>query len=154
MPDTAGPQIAAQLVEEVATLVPEFLADPIDLQMSQGNAAFCAIDDRGGFHGRIFGDDKTKGRFCFGIVNRKAIQVWSTGYPTGRFEELVYTGKLDDKPFGIIRPDFIGWKGGLPLLLPDGTPLSAAFSGFRGIKDLEIVEQAVAKIPGLRIKRD
>jgi glc operon protein GlcG len=152
--DKGGGQIAAQLVEEVSKLVPEFLEDPIDLKMSQGNAAFCVIDDAGFIRGRIFGADRAKGRWCFGIVNRKVIQVWSTGYATGRFEELVYAGKLDDARFGINRPDFIGWQGGVPLLLKDGALIAAAFSGFRGIKDTEIVERAAARIGGLQVKRD
>jgi hypothetical protein len=153
MPDS--PAIAAQLVEEVAKLIPEFLRDPADREMSKGgNAAFAVIDTAGGVHGRIFGNDKAKGRWCFGIVNRKLIQVWSTGYATGRFEELVYAGKLDDEPFGINRPDFIGWEGGVPLLLSDGSLIAAAFSGFRGFNDVAIVERAAAKIPGLRVKKD
>ena len=146
--------ISEQLVEEVAKLFPEFLKDPIDFAMSQGNAAFCVIDEAGRIHGRIFGTDKAKSRWCFGIVNRKAIQVWCTGYATGRFEELVYGGKLDDTPFGINRPDFIGWEGGVPLLTADGSLVAAAFSGFRGIKDVEIVARAASKIPGLRLKKD
>jgi len=147
--------IADQLVEEVAKLIPEFLQDPIDREMSKGgNAAFAVIDTTGAVRGRIFGNDRAKGRWSFGIVNRKAIQVWSTGYATGRFEELVYAGKLDDEPFGINRPDFIGWEGGVPLLLADGSLIAAAFSGFRGTKDVEMVERAAAKIPGLRVKRD
>ena len=142
MADNAGAKIAEQFVEEVSKLVPEFLEDPIDFKMSQGNCAFCVIDEVGFVRGRIFGTDKAKGRWCFGIVNRKVIQVWSTGYATGLFEKLVYAGQLDDAPFGINRPDFIGWEGGVPWLLEDGSEIAAAFSGFRGIKDVEIVRRA------------
>jgi glc operon protein GlcG len=122
--------------------------------MSGGNAAFAVIDGNGLVRGRIFGTNKAKARWCFGIVNRKVIQVWSTGYATGRFEELVYGGQLDDEPFGINRPDFIGWRGGVALLVGDGSLLAAAFSGFRGEKDVEIIERAARNIPGLRIKSD
>jgi uncharacterized protein GlcG (DUF336 family) len=146
--------IAERLLEEIARLLPEFLRDPVDAQMSGGNAAAAVIDEQGRVRGRIFGTDKAKGRWCFGIVNRKVIQVWSTGYATGRFEELVYRGQLDDAPFGINRPDFIGWQGGVPLLLEDGALVAAAFSGFRGEKDVEIVERAASRIPGLHVKRD
>ncbi len=145
------PRIAERLVEEVARLFPEFLRDPVDHEMSKGNAAVCVIDATGQFHGRIFGDDRGRGRWCFGIVNRKALQVWSTGYATGRFEELVYSGKLDESRFGINRPDFIGWQGGVALELEDGTPLAAAFSGFRGEKDVEIVVRAAQAVGGLRV---
>jgi uncharacterized protein GlcG (DUF336 family) len=153
MSDSPNSSLGARLVEEVARLFPEFLKDPADWEMSKGNAAVAVIDASGVVHGRIFGDDKAKGRWCFGIVNRKVIQVWSTGYATGRFEELVYAGKLDDQPFGINRPDFIGWEGGVPLLRQDGVMVAAAFSGFRGSKDVEIVERAATAIPGLRVKR-
>jgi uncharacterized protein GlcG (DUF336 family) len=155
MAEDAGSKIAERLVEEMAGLVPEFLRDPIDDKMSAGgNVACCVIDDTGRFHGRIFGTDKGKGRWCFGIVNRKAIQVWSTGYAIGRFEELVYAGKLDESAFGVSRPDLIGWSGGVPLLLENGSLVAAAFSGFRGEKDVEIVERAAAKIPGIKVKKD
>lgn len=150
-PDASA--IASQLLEEITRLMPEYLKDPVDLQMSQGNAAAAVITPCGAFHGRLFGDDKGRSRWLFGIVNRKVMQVWSTGYATGRFEELVYSGKLDEGRFGINRPDFIGWMGGVPLLLDDGSLLAAAFSGFRGEKDVEIVERAALKL-GLGIKRD
>jgi len=145
--------IARRLIEEVAALMPVFLEDPIDREMSKGNAAFCVIDSEGRMHGRIFGDDKAKSRWVFGIANRKVIQVWSTGYATGRFEELVYSGALDEHPYGINRPDFIGWQGGVPLLLEDGSLMAAAFSGFRGHNDVAIVEQAATKL-GLKVKKD
>jgi glc operon protein GlcG len=154
MPLKPDAPIADQLVEEISRLVPEFLQDPVDAQMSGGNAAVAVIDETGLVRGRIFGKDKAKGRWCFGIVNRKVIQVWSTGYATGHFEELVYSGRLDDSPFGISRPDFIGWQGGVPLLLENGSLVAAAFSGFRGEKDVEIVERAASRIPTLRVKRD
>lgn len=146
-----SPTIAELLVEEISKLVPLFLEDPTDREMSKSNAACCVIDPTGRVCGRIFGDDKAKGAWCFGIVQRKVNQVWRTGYATGRFEELVYSGKLDDGRFGINRPDFIGWEGGVPLFLPDGTLIAAAFSGFRGNKDVEILQRAAAKIPDLRV---
>jgi hypothetical protein len=146
--------ITERLLEEVSRLVPDYARDPVDAQISGGgNAAFAVIDPNGGVRGKIFGTDKGKGRFCFGIVNRKVIQVWSTGYATGRFEELVFGGKLDESQFGLSRPDFIGWIGGVALETDDGTLVAAAFSGFRGEKDVEIVERAAAKVPGLRVRR-
>ena len=143
-----------QLVAEVVRLFPTYLADPTDMAMSNGNAAVCVIDPEGGVHGHIFGTDKARGRWCFGIATRKVMQVWATGYATGRFEELVYAGKLDEGQFGINRPDFIGWQGGVPLVTEDGRLLAAAFSGFRGIIDIEIVEKAAERVPGLRVKPD
>ena len=145
---------AELLVREIIRLFPTFMEDPIDAERSKGNAALSVIDPAGGIHGHIFGDDKARGRWCFGIVNRKVIQVWSTWYATGRFEELVYSGKLDEGKFGVNRPDFIGWEGGVPLITADGSLLAAAFSGFRGIKDIEIITSAARAIPGLTVKAD
>lgn len=145
--------LARRLLDEVAKLIPEYLQDPVDREMSGGgNAAFCVIAPDGEILGRIFGNDPGKGRWVFGIASRKVSQVRTTGYATGRFEELVYAGKLDDGPFGIMRPDFIGWQGGVPLVGPEGRLFAAAFSGFRGEKDVEIVVRAAAKVPGLRVK--
>ncbi len=155
MTNLSGIDLAQQLVDEVARLVPEFLQDPVDREWSgNGNAAVCVIAPDGQFVGRIFGEDAGKGRWVFGIAARKVNQVRATGYATGRFEELVYAGKLDDSPFGIMRPDFIGWLGGVALHGPHGALFSAAFSGFRGEKDVEIVVRAAEGVPGLRVKVD
>lgn len=154
MENSGKPSVAEMLVDEVARLVPAFLEDPVDRKMSNGNAAVCVIDEKGRIGGRIFGSDKGRARWCFGIASRKVAQVFVTGYATGRFEELVYAKQLDDGPFGINRPDFIGWQGGVPLRLADGSLIAAAFSGFRGEKDVEIIERAAAAVPGLAVKKD
>lgn len=144
--------MAANLIGEVGRLLPAFLEDPIDRKMYANGAAVCVIDGGGRLHGQIFGDDKVRGRWCFGIATRKVAQVWQTGYATGRFEELVYSGQLDEAKFGVNRPDFIGWLGGVPLRQPDGAPVAAAFSGFRGEKDVAIIERAAAVV-GLTVVR-
>ena len=141
-----------QLVDEIERLLPSFLEDPIDGPQSKGNAAFLVIDPSGRTFGRIFGPDQDRGRWCFGIAGRKVIQVWRTGYATGEFERLVYAGKIDEGPTGVNRPDFIGWQGGVPLEDATGALYAAAFSGFRGIKDIEIIEKATACVPGLRVR--
>jgi glc operon protein GlcG len=38
----------------------------------------------------------------------------------------------------------IGWEGGQPLSLKNGSNLSVGFSGFRGVTDLEIMVRALA----------
>ncbi|MDX2185981.1 MAG: hypothetical protein SFV32_03530 [Opitutaceae bacterium] len=144
---------ALLLVNEVIRLFPEFMQDPIDAKHSGGNAAVLVIDADGALHGHFFGDDKGRVRWCFGIAQRKVQQVWATGYATGHFEELVYSGKLDEGRFGINRPDFIGWEGGVPFKGPDGRLVAAAFSGFRGTSDIAILERAAKAIPGLESGR-
>jgi len=135
---------------EILRLFPFFLEDPIDLAQSQGNAAFLLLGPEGTLHGHVFGKDTARGLWCLGIAQRKLTQVTRTGYPTGRFEELVYSGKLDEGQFGVHRPDLIGWEGGVPFMLPDGTRISAAFSGFRGINDVAILISAASAVPGLQ----
>ena len=58
-------------------------------------------------------------------------------------KNLLSTNEIDERKFGIERPDYIGWQGGQPITLKDGTILSVGFSGFRGIVDLEIVIRAL-----------
>ena len=89
------------------------------------------------------GTDINRTRQSYKIAWTKASQVWITGYKTGEYEKLVYSGQIDENKFGIIRPDFLGWEGGQPVTLKDGTRLSVGFSGFRGTSDLEIVLKAV-----------
>jgi glc operon protein GlcG len=148
-----SPSISEQLIAQVIRLYPSYITDPLDVQWNHGNAAAVVIEPDGDFHGHIFGDDKAIGQKCHQIATRKVLQVWRTGYPTGRFEELVYTGKLNENSFGLQRPDLIGWEGGVPILAPDGRLIAAAFSGFRGIKDVEILQRA-AEAVGLQMKRE
>jgi glc operon protein GlcG len=62
---------------------------------------------------------------------------------TGEYEKKVFNGEIDERIYGISRPDFIGWQGGQPVALKDGSKLSVGFSGFRGISDIEIVKKAL-----------
>ncbi len=151
---TPAPSTVDLLIAEVIRLFPLFLQDPIDAQKSGGHAAVIAIAPDGRLVGHLFGEDKARSQPLFGVAHRKVTQVWRTGYATGQFEKLVYAGKLHESQFGIMRPDFIGWEGGVPLLEADGRLLAAAFCGFRGSKDVEIITRAAAAVPGLSVKRD
>ena len=137
-----------KLIAAVERRVPEYLADPVQQGISGGNIALCLIDDQGQVYGKMFGPDKNRRRHSFRVAWQKASQVWITGIKTGEYEKLVFTQQIDPGPFGIIHPDFIGWEGGQPLTLADGTSLAAAFSGLTGDKDLEIVSQAAAEVLG------
>jgi glc operon protein GlcG len=139
----------ASLIERVIGLYPEYLQDPLDRDRNGGNAAAFALGPDGAIHGHSFGDDPALRQKVYLIGSRKLLQVWRTGHATGTFEELVYAGKLDETAFGLQRPDLIGWQGGIPLYTPDGALIAAAFSGFRGIKDVEILQRAAALV-GLR----
>ena len=135
-----------RLFEALEKLIPEYMADPLDSCKANGNVSVCIIDEAGQVYGKIFGDFKPKGRETFGIAWTKASQVWLTGYKTREYERLVFTNEIAVGAHGIRTPDLIGWAGGQPLTLPDGTKLSVGFSGFRGVSDIEIMEKALAAI--------
>ena len=137
-----------KIIAAVEKLIPEYLADEADRQCNEGNSAICIIDDTGAVQGKMFGPDQIRRRNVFRIAWMKASQVWITGLKTGEYEKLVYTGKMDEKKYGIIRPDFIGWEGGQPVVVDAQTKLSVGFSGFRGASDLRIVQKAVSVVLG------
>ena len=91
----------------------------------------------------MIGPDQIRKRHCFRVAWTKASQVWITGMKTGEYEKGVFGGQIDESRFGISRPDFIGWEGGQPFTLADGTRLSVGVSGLRGASDLAIAARAV-----------
>lgn len=132
-----------KLMTAIEHLVPEYIANPDDRNISGGNWAYCIIDEENNVYGKVFGVTKVQGRQSFKIAWIKASQVWITGYKTGEFEKLAYSGQIDESQFGISRPDYLGWEGGQPVTLKNGTKLAVGFSGFRGTSDLEIVVRAI-----------
>ncbi len=136
------------IIAAVEKRVPEYLAIEADRKLNDGNCALCILDAAGDVHGKMFGTDKIRQRQCFRIAWTKASQVWITGFKTGEYEKRVFAGKVDESQYGIIRPDFIGWEGGQPIVVDKQTRLSVGFSGFRGISDLKIVQKAVADVTG------
>jgi glc operon protein GlcG len=139
-------ELVEKIIEAVEKRVPEYAAIEEDRKRNEGNCAICIIDDSGAARGKMFGTDKLRQRNVFRIAWTKASQVWITGIKTGEYEKLVFNGQIDDRQFGIIRPDFIGWEGGQPIAVDGNTRLSIGFSGFRGASDLELVQKAVADV--------
>ena len=135
-----------RLIAEAGMMVPEYMADPEDAKRAQGGCSICIIDAEGNVYGKMFGTAPIQMRETYRIAWVKASQTHITGYPTGEFERLAFNGEIDEKQFGIRRPDYIGWQGGVPLVTRDGTKLSAAFSGFRGVSDVEILQRAFTKV--------
>lgn len=139
-------EIINKIFKSISVQIPDYQNDEADWGKCQGNVAVCIIDDAGNIYGKIWGQDKIKGRRYYDIAYRKASQVWITGYKTGEYEKLVYNKKLDYKDFGIELPDLMGWEGGQPILLDPDTKLSCGFSGFRGVSDIAIVKKAVKQV--------
>ena len=137
-----------QLLATIEALVPEYMAIPEDQAKSKGVASLCMIGEDGQVYGKIFGTDKLRGRDSFKIAWTKASQVWITGFKTNEYERMIFTDQIDYHTFGIPLPDLIGYEGGQPITLRDGTKLAVGFSGFRGTSDLEIVLKAMEKVNG------
>lgn len=139
---TSG-DLIIKIINEIGSLIPSYMAIEEDRIKANGSVAVCIIDKDGNVYGRIFGDDKILGRERYRVAWMKASQSWITGMKTGEFEKLAFNNEIDERKFGIRRPDYIGWEGGQPITLADGTMLFAGVSGFRSVSDLEIVIKAV-----------
>ncbi|NNV56359.1 hypothetical protein [Limnovirga soli] len=133
-----------KLFLEIEKLLPYYLQNKEDEQISHGNCAACIIDEHGNIYGRMFGTNKIRSREIYRIAWTKASQVWITGLKTGEYEKLFFNNQIGE--CGIEVPDLIGWEGGQPLTLKNGQQLFAGFSGIRGIYDLEIMVKALAAI--------
>ena len=138
---TLDAQIEVAL-SKIEDLILEYMQVDDDQQISNGNVAICIITTDGSIYGKMYGNDKPRLRQSYKIAWTKASQVWLTGVKTGDYEKMVFNKLVDENANGIEAPDLIGWQGGQPLILKDGTRLSIGFSGFRGITDLEIVIKA------------
>jgi glc operon protein GlcG len=135
-------QVINRMLKSISAQIPTYQTSAEDWCKCAGNVAVCIIDDAGNIYGKIWGDEKLKGRGYYDVAYRKASQVWITGYKTNEFERLIFTGKLNYKDFGIELPDLIGWEGGQLIQLDDATRICCGFSGFKGATDLAIVKKA------------
>lgn len=139
-------QIIQSIISEAEKLMPQYMQNEDDRRIANGSCAICIIDSEGMIYGKLYGNNVIRAREAYRVAWTKASQVHITGYKTGEFEKLAFNKEIDEKSFGIERPDYIGWVGGQPIVLKDGTKLSVGFSGFRGVIDLEIVNKAVENL--------
>lgn len=146
MESTALSTTIARLIDQVSDLVPFYMENEEDMAKANGNVALCLVDAEGMVYGKVFGTDKIRGREAFRVAWVKASQVWITGFKTGEYERLVFNNEIEESTYGIRKPDYIGWEGGQPIALADGTVVSVGFSGFRSATDLEIVLKALSLI--------
>lgn len=143
--ETKAPLNTVQKIfKAIENLIPIYMEIPEDKCISNGNLAVCIIDEDGQVHGKMFGTNKVRLRQSYRVAWTKASQVWLTGVKTGEYERMVFNNEVDENANGIEAPDLIGWTGGQPLSLKNGTKLSVGFSGFRGVSDLEIMVKALA----------
>ncbi len=144
-------QTIQDLILAVEAIVPEFLQDPEDFRIADGNMAFYILDESGNLFGKMFGTDRAKQRISGKVAWHKVTQVWLTRKSTGTYEKLVYNNEVPWWEYGVPKNEFIGWEGGVPAQLADGTFLSLALSGLRGDKDVEVLREAVARVGGIRL---
>ena len=121
-------EIVQRLFVALEKRIPGFLEEPDDMAISQGNAVMLVIDGNGDVHGKYVGPDPVKQVELGQVAWKKAVQVRLTRVSTGRYEELAYSRRLHWWKYGIPLPEFVGWDGGIPGVLSDGTPLAIAFS--------------------------
>jgi uncharacterized protein GlcG (DUF336 family) len=131
-----------KMFDIISQEIPTFKTSDIDWNISDGNVAICIIDDAGNIYGKIWGDEKVRGRGFYDVAYRKASQVWITNMKTGEYEVEVFAGRINYKDFGIELPDLMGWEGGQPIQLDSETRISCGFSGFEGVNDLALVKSA------------
>lgn len=143
--------LLSSLASAIERHTPEFLADPEDLAIAQGNLVFAAIDEEGHVFGRYWGTDPVRQRGSAQVAWTKANQVKLTRTATGLYERLVYAGKKNWWEYGIPLPEFIGWEGGLSAALEDGTFVALAISGLRQDKDCALLVRAVAETEGVTL---
>lgn len=132
-----------RMFNAIEAMIPRYMEDPADKNISNGNVAVCIIDDDGMVYGKMFGGYRPRMRQSYKVAWTKASQVWLTGVRTGEYERMVFNKEVAENANGIEAPDLIGWEGGQPLTMKDGTKLSVGFSGFRGTTDLEIMVKAL-----------
>ena len=137
--------IIRKMFAEIENLIPVYMQNPEDKNIANGNVAACIINENGMVFGRMFGRNRPRLRQSYKVAWTKASQVWLTGVKTGEYEKMVFNRVVEENGNGIEAPDLIGWYGGQPLTLPDGSSLSVGFSGFRGVIDLEIMIRALDK---------
>lgn len=140
--------LIGKMFTEIESLIPVYMQNPEDSSIANGNVAVCIIAEDGTVYGKMWGENKPRLRQSYKVAWTKASQVWLTGYKTGEYERLVFTQQVEENGNGIEAPDLIGWQGGQPLTLADGSKLSVGFSGFRGVVDLEIMVKALEKAEG------
>jgi glc operon protein GlcG len=138
-----------QLFQAIEQLIPGYMLNPEDQCISNGNLAACIIDENGFVHGKMFGTDMPRLRQSYKVAWTKASQVLLTGIKTGEYEKMVFNKEVGENANGIEAPDLIGWEGGQPMVMKNGTRFSVGFSGFRGTTDIEIMVKALDQVEQL-----
>jgi uncharacterized protein GlcG (DUF336 family) len=141
-------QVCHELFSAMDSRIPKYLENPNDFGIAEGNVCCLVMDASGQVVGRHWGSDKVKQRKSAQVAWQKVMQVWLTDTPTGKYEEQVYAKQKNWWEYGIPLPELIGWEGGLPARLADGTHIAIAFSGFYADKDCALIRESVGTLGG------
>jgi len=133
-----------KVFQAIEKMIPVYMNDPLDKNISNGNVSVCIIAEDGQVYGKMFGTNKPRLRQSYRVAWTKASQVWLTGVRTGEYEKMVFNKEVVENANGIEAPDLIGWEGGQPITGTDGEIYAVGFSGFRGTSDIEIMLKAFA----------
>ena len=68
-------QVINKMLASISAQIPDYKTSEADWSISQGNVAVCIIDDAGNIYGKIWGNDKLRGRRFYDVAYRKASQV-------------------------------------------------------------------------------
>ena len=139
--------LANTIADEVGRLLPEVLQVPEEMAIANGNCVLCIMNEAGDSVIRMYGgSSRLRQRQVAQVATKKAFQVWISGYSTGTYETLVYTGQVDEEAIGIPRPELIGWYGGVAAKTAAGERLAIGFSGVRGAEDVGLVRRAAENL--------
>ena len=67
------------IFDAIEKLIPQYMQEPLDKNIANGNVAVCIIDDKGKVYGKMFGTNKPRLRQSYRVAWVKASQVWLTG---------------------------------------------------------------------------
>jgi hypothetical protein len=84
------------IIGKLDGLIPEYSANPADA-FAGGNVAVCIIDEEGNMYGKIWGNNKVRGRQFARLAWVKATQVWIAGMKTGKYEKRLFNGEFEEK---------------------------------------------------------
>ena len=60
MPNNEISTIVNAMFNAIEQLIPEYMKNPIDKEIANGNVAACIIDENGVVHGKMFGTNKPR----------------------------------------------------------------------------------------------
>ena len=83
-----------KVFQAIEKMIPVYMNDPLDKNISNGNVSVCIIAEDGQVYGKMFGTNKPRLRQSYRVAWTKASQVWLTGVKTGEYERMVFNKEI------------------------------------------------------------